>query len=533
MTMCGAVVLWTVLVVALGVGDASLGAPVQGEGKFIWLSDLHVDPYYGTSDAFGGCTSPQQSPVLGAFGCDSPWALVQQAIAQAKATLPDPDFVLVTGDFSRHDNDKVPQPFEMLHALMHNVSELLSTTFPGTHTLHAPLTEAHAEVAISLGNNDVIPDYFLDTTKPDSKLLSLVADAFNSTLTPSELASVRKGGYLMRAVSDTLRLISLNTVIYSPYHVPDSASAHDPLGQFEWLKQQLRDARQANAAVYIVGHIPPTLGSYDKKQNWRTDRITQYNMLLSEFEDVVKAQLFGHLHSDEFRIPHEAARVVPLLIAPSVTPVYRNNPSLRIVTYDRGSGTIVDHHTRYVDVHHPEYGWRDLYSFASQYGVSDLTAKSLNATVTKMANKPAVMHDFLHVLRQGVDQGDCNDECTKEWICLFRAANKTAYQSCIDHSSSGSGGDDDDDDTNTDDETGHKGGKKALLVEGVAGGGGAVVIAAAVVVAVLRSRSKTTNGAYLLVADDSDDEDDEDGGAGDVGVAAHDAAYDDDMGNES
>lgn len=79
---------------------------------------------------------------------------------------------------------------------------------------------------------------------------------------------------------------------------------------------------------------------------------------MKEFDDVVMAQLFGHLHSDEFRVglvdeggaddggiiggsnvtSMPAALSTPLLLGPSVTPLHGNDPSFRIVRYDRGGG---------------------------------------------------------------------------------------------------------------------------------------------------------------------------------------------------
>lgn len=287
---------------------------------------------------------------------------------------------------------------------MENVSLLLHATFPTSQKLHSPSVEAHIEVAaVSLGNNDVIPDYFLNTTSPNNTMLNLVADAFKSLLTPEEESTVRHGGYLARNISSHILLLSLNTVIYSVYHTPPVFDEEDPLQQFAWLEEQLIMARASKMMVYITGHIPPTLGSYAHRQAWHDYRLDTYHSILSRYSDVISAQLFGHLHSDEFRVPSTGSGV-PLLISSSVTPVYRNNPSFRIVTYDRRSGTIIDTSTMFLSIRQPEKGWALLYTFRSTYDVPNLTTKSLKAIVSRMEQLPSLLGTFLLYLRQNVTQ---------------------------------------------------------------------------------------------------------------------------------
>ena len=86
---------FSAVLVVLGVlCGAACGVPVNKTsssnnsiGQFVWLSDLHIDPYYGTAHAYGACKTPSSAPEWGSFGCDAPWHLVEATIKQAKVSL--------------------------------------------------------------------------------------------------------------------------------------------------------------------------------------------------------------------------------------------------------------------------------------------------------------------------------------------------------------------------------------------------------------------------------------------------------------
>lgn len=73
-------------------------------------------------------TRPGTSP-YGQYGCDSPWSLVEQTFRAAKAIVPNPDFVLVTGDSMRHHGHTIPvaneQKLDALEDILRNVTTLL------------------------------------------------------------------------------------------------------------------------------------------------------------------------------------------------------------------------------------------------------------------------------------------------------------------------------------------------------------------------------------------------------------------------
>lgn len=79
----------------------------QISGYFWQLTDVHFDSNYSmTGDPAKMChdkagqnsnTSANTPGEFGNYLCDSPWSLVEQAIAEMKRIDPRPDFILWTG----------------------------------------------------------------------------------------------------------------------------------------------------------------------------------------------------------------------------------------------------------------------------------------------------------------------------------------------------------------------------------------------------------------------------------------------------
>lgn len=104
-------------------------------GRFLWLSDIHFDPYYGSNRAVGyqnaDCDDRDallQHP-FGQAGCDAPSTLIDQILSKASQTVRETvglDFVLVTGDSCRHRNNVlVPDPIQQTGAILSNVTNAL------------------------------------------------------------------------------------------------------------------------------------------------------------------------------------------------------------------------------------------------------------------------------------------------------------------------------------------------------------------------------------------------------------------------
>jgi len=116
--------------------------------------------------------------------------------------------------------------------------------------------------------------------------------------------------------------------------------------------------------VYIAGHIPPIVDSYGGQPQWNLQYVVKYKALVQEYSDIIKAQLFGHVHSMEFRynlffylylnslfsnlhayrVPmhYENADGVPIFSSGAISPLFGNNPSFTIWEYDQTTFELQD-----------------------------------------------------------------------------------------------------------------------------------------------------------------------------------------------
>jgi sphingomyelin phosphodiesterase acid-like 3 len=319
-------------------------------------TDFHVDPYFGNETY--GLAPCNVSGAVARYGCDAPLDLARAAITNASAVVPSPDFILIAGDTVRHDAHLMPDPHADVGQVLGAVLALVHESFPGTVVSHGSLADAHTRIVQTVGNNDFEPDYVVrvpvspppPARSPGAQLaqnpqLALFEHEWlNDTVDVSQHDDLARGGYYEVEVVPGLRVLSVNTVVYSfhhcnvgPYPTCRAVESLDPLpadpfGQLAWLEDRLTAAGAAGAKVFILGHIPPCLGSYDDSEFWRPQYTDAFLKVLGDHGPVLRGVLFGHLHSDEWRADTSVLQRlgVPFLLSSSVTPIYDNNPSFKV-----------------------------------------------------------------------------------------------------------------------------------------------------------------------------------------------------------
>mmetsp|Transcript_15000 Transcript_15000/g.20911 ORF Transcript_15000/g.20911 Transcript_15000/m.20911 type:complete len:114 (-) Transcript_15000:118-459(-) len=98
--------------------------------------------------------------------------------------------------------------------------------------------------------------------------------------------------------------------------------------------------------------------------------------------------MYGHQHSDEFRVfTYQQEEDGVIIVGPSITPLFGNNPSFRVVTYD-DRAQILDYVTYYTDLSETSqsFSWNKLYSFVQQYNVPNISVQSLRQIVDSITD---------------------------------------------------------------------------------------------------------------------------------------------------
>ncbi|XP_029102205.1 acid sphingomyelinase-like phosphodiesterase 3b isoform X3 [Scleropages formosus] len=366
------------------------GRTVAARGSFWHITDLHWDPSYTVTDNPGlvcASTGTRPAPNAGRFGhyhCDSPWDLIDSSINAMKVILPEPDFIIWTGD----------------------------------DTPHVPNEQLGEEAVLSIVGN----------------LTRLLQLAFPSGYYSEQL--LNKTGY---------RVLVLNTNLYYDQNKLTENVA-DPAGQFEWMDNILTRAAQKNEKAYIVGHVPP--GFFEKKRSkpwFRPDFNRRYLELVQKHHAVIYGQFFGHHHTDSFRMFYDLQGnpISTIFITPGVTPWKTtlpgvedgaNNPGIRVFNYDPSTLLVEDSVTYYLNLTYANAmreRWEKEYRLCEAFQVPDASPSSMHAVLERLAGTGCDLQKYYEFNSVSYDLSACDADCRVDHICAIREVDFERYEQCL------------------------------------------------------------------------------------------------------
>lgn len=415
----------------------------KNTGFFWQVTDFHYDANYSsTGDPSHMCHQGNNMKAgIGIYGnylCDAPWLLVTAAIQGMYKIKSDPDFIVWTGDSIPHVDDKDLDP-DKVYMLIGNVTDQLRQTFSNT-TIYP-----------TLGNHDPYPSNQMpyDTDKSPYYKRILNHSNWDMLLDHEAVQTFLKGGYYMANPTQAkkLRILNLNTNLYYDQDKLTKGMV-DPGDQFRWLEDRLNEAKKKNESVYIVAHVPPGMFELVEGMSWFYSEFNRkYLDILLRYTDVIRAQMYGHEHTDSFRIlfDKEARPVSPIFLSPAVTPwkstlpgVGANNPSIRLFEYDRENGHLQRYKQYYLNLTEANIlndpnKWVVEYDTSVDFAIDELNSRQLHELVTAFQNKEN--HLFKQYLKFNSVQYNtepvCNDTCFLRHICAITELDFDSYKLCM------------------------------------------------------------------------------------------------------
>ena len=421
--------------------DGSDDADSDSIKNFVWLSDVHVDLKFGdgkesAGEPFCGTASEDLPPP---FGCETNVKLLETVMNYATSRIEsgedeEPFFVVVTGDLNRHDMERIPNEEDakkLFESTIGYVSSMIRNSFR-TKT-----------IIFSLGNNECNPDHYLD----DANLRTL-HDIFKGPFefTSAQSETFLKGGYLMYEISPKWHVLSMNTNVFSIEAFGNLSV--DPNEQLQWLEDHLEQCRQTSAKAWIVGHIAPVLQSYEKGEPlWQSTYVHQYLSIIEKYEDTIAAQLFGHIHTNEFRlIPKQNNNndfvKIPIFTTGAITPLFGNLPNYRTVSFyndnnEQSAYELVDFYPHVYNT--TDQTWFHPPPFKQAYGnIPDIYAPTLDENIIRPMlsnNNPngEVIFDTSMVrLKYHTSPNLCDKlSCRVPWACTMITTFPDEYESCL------------------------------------------------------------------------------------------------------
>eukprot|EP00944_MAST-04C_sp_MAST-4C-sp1_P009242 g9242.t1 len=416
----------------------------RSTGKVLHISDLHYDPLYKSNARnHRGCAcnmvekqncTASDTVLYGRVGCDAPLTLIESAFESAKVVITNPDFIVFTGDAIRHHSNVIKGALpDKLISLFRTISNVLTSYFGST-----------VVIAQAFGNDDFQKNYFFNISKKcDQPLLREVLPVFQRGM--PNLAKVDTnmftcGGFYSVSISSKLTIIVLNTVLYSVRHNPKMSNAgqvEDPMGQFAWFDETLGKLQQDNVFVWIVGHIAPGYESFAMEPMWPNVYTRKYVSIVTKYARIVKAQFFGHEHLNTYRLFESGSNVPsPIIISGSISPIFCNAPSYRVIEYDKSTYDILDFVSYGSDV--GEDNWSLRYRFSSEFDIyNGLSNTEMRKLTDRMRSDEALLKKYR--MRKGDNDkmpypqcGTKDDPADKNTeICAIEHLEQDAFEECV------------------------------------------------------------------------------------------------------
>ncbi|KAG5467179.1 hypothetical protein CUR178_00820 [Leishmania enriettii] len=422
-----------VRVLAVTVAVLTLCAAAGATVKVNLVSDEHLDPAYGTPQAYGPCTTISSAP-FGQTGCDSPRALL--AVASSDIMMQRSAYTFFAGDWQRHGMSSTSLK-------SHDVFTPMSQYFELIKESAAEAASDSPSVTTVLGNNDAIPNYFFNITDTSQDTLNTQVGILMShgLLDVAQGKVMSKCGYYSGVVRAQLRVLALHTLLWMHRLQPAlSDNETDPCQQLDWMKREINAARSAEQKVIIIGHIPPqpdvfrvisrgAVGSAEEDMYWKPTYQKAYTALLSENKDIITLQLFGHTH--RFAILGDEEMGVPLIVINAITPLYGNRPAYLVGNFDSATWKLETLRQRYANTAFIQ--WNDGLEVATALGITDLSdVSAIHTAVTGMFTNDTLFERYM-ILRTG---GVIDDPCTTAFcrvytVCAMLYATHDNINSCV------------------------------------------------------------------------------------------------------
>lgn len=269
--------------------------------------DFHPDQFYETySSTEVDAACHRGNGPAGIFGaettdCDSPTTLVNATFKWINDHLKDKvDFVIWTGDSSRHDSDEeIPRTENEVIA----TNELLVNKFVevfGKEDDTYPQNDLTIPIVPNFGNNDIMPHNIMQPgpNKWTQKYLSV----WRKFIPEEQRHGFSTGGwFFVEVIPNRLAVFSLNTMYFFEHNtaVDGCAERSEPgYQQMEWLRIQLQFIRNRGMKALLMGHVPPA--RTEAKLLWDETCWQKYTLWLQQYRDVIVGSLYGHMNIDHF-----------------------------------------------------------------------------------------------------------------------------------------------------------------------------------------------------------------------------------------
>ncbi|CAH0605807.1 unnamed protein product [Chrysodeixis includens] len=347
--------------------------------------------------------------------CDSPIWAVDNVIETIAETHKNVDVVYYIGDTIDHGVWETS--YELISNMNRYFIEKIRKSF-GDDVKVLPVIGNHESQPTNQFAPTSVTGPYINTTW----LYDELADKWSFYLTEDAKASLRERGEFSMLIRPGLRVITLNNNVAYKYNWWIVYDPVDAKTHLDWLISELHKAELAGEKVHILAHIPP--GVHDLTKTWTRE----YNRIVNRFSSTIAAEFNGHTHSDEFKIFYSPENT-PINVAwggGSATSYTYYNLNYKIVDFN-GATYAPEAIANYVynlteanlTPNRPPH-WFQLYDMKNTFGLTDLSAKSMDNLVHKMVTTNKIYLDMYAAFFSKVSDArwpHCNEACKLDNLC--------------------------------------------------------------------------------------------------------------------
>lgn len=207
----------------------------------------------------------------------------------------------------------------------------------------------------------------------------------NSQELPCISTQNTKHGYFSAIIAPKLRLIALNSVLFSiNNHFKNAASQ-----ELAWLSKQLLYAKSNQEQVIISMHIPPGYNIYNNEAFWRRAELKAFKKIINHNTKTIIGMLASHTHQEEIKIYKKDNTKIGIYSTAALSTAYGNSPSVK--TFDLEKSADIWHIKNYTtykfSLNQDKITTNKLYDFKTEYCQKPTQNINLclnNVTINKM-----------------------------------------------------------------------------------------------------------------------------------------------------
>lgn len=299
-----------------------------------------------------------------------------------------PNFILILGDIVGHKRSSSDSALESEAT----VFKVLKDTFPYTPIFY------------TFGNNDSLTINYGPFKGSDGNPYDIAkyaggwANGFLSTGTtcedkknnfPCMITEDTTNGYYSAYLESNLRLISLNSVLFSPNRT--QTIEQDAMNQLQWLDAQLETARMNQEGVLIVMHVPPGNNIYNHSNFWLPKEQAVFLKIVSTYQHTIIGILASHTHTEELRVIKDVSKndIAGIYLVAGLSTSHGNEPAVKTFYFfkEDNQWLLANYEAFHFSLDNSNLIFSKLYDYLSYYcnGQEDRLFQCLgNVTADKM-----------------------------------------------------------------------------------------------------------------------------------------------------